>query len=195
MADTDILRNLLRNHLSGGPSVDAPMPPRIASMLRNHHLESALVPVLPAAARTPRLDEDRTVARHRTAWLLMELERILPPLAQSECHPVVLKGAALAMAHYPDPLDRWFVDTDLLVPMDRVDAACSALSDLGYVALDGDRFESYYDRHHLHRVMVGPSRAVVEIHWNLTIPSSVYRHDPEGVRERAVTVPLGRTIC
>lgn len=195
MADTDILRELIRRHLAGGPPVDAQAPPRIADMLRNHHLESALVPLLPASARTPELDDDRTVARHRTAWLLMELERILPPLERAGCRPVVLKGAALAVAHYPDPLDRWFVDTDILVPGDRVDAACIALADLGYVPLDGDRFESFYDRHHLHRVMVGPSRAVVEIHWDLTIPRSVYDHDPEGVRERAVTVRLGRTTC
>ena len=131
------------------------MPPRIADLLRNHHLESALLPLVPASARTPEMDEDRTDARHRTAWLLMELERILPPLERAGCSPVVLKGAALAVAHYTDPLDRWFVDTDLLVHRDRVDAACIAMEDLGYTPLEGDRYESYYDRHHLHRVMVG----------------------------------------
>ena len=195
MADTDILRDLLHRHIAGGPPVAAPMPPRIADMLSNYHLESALLPLVPASARTPEMDDDRTDARHRTAWLLMELERILPPLERAGCSPVVLKGAALAVAHYPDPLDRWFVDTDLLVHRDQVDAACIAMADLGYAPLEGDRYESYYDRHHLHRVMVGPSHAVVEIHWDLTVPSSVYNHDPQGVSERAVTVPLGRATC
>jgi hypothetical protein len=195
MADTDILRELLRRHLLGGPPVDLPAPPRLAARLRNHHLESALVPHLPAALRSEELEADRTVARGRTAWLLLELERVVPPLARAGCRPVVLKGAALAVAHYPDPLDRWFVDLDLLVPRGQVVDACAVLADLGYVPLDGERYESYYDRHHLHRVMVGPSRAVVEIHWDLTIPGSVYDHDPDGVQERAVTVPLGRSTC
>lgn len=195
MADTDILRELLRRHLGQGPPVDRPAPPRLADRLRNHHLESALVPHLPDALRTAELEGDRETARQRTAWLLMELERIVPALEGVSCRPVVLKGAALAVAHYPDPLDRWFVDLDILVPRERVDAACATLTDLGYVPVDGDRYESYYDRHHLHRVLVGPSRAVVEIHWDLTIPSSVYHHDPAGVLARAGTVTLGRVAC
>lgn len=195
MADLNILRDLMRRRVAGGPPSPDPLPPDLVPYLLAHHVEAALVPQLPPGTVDQEVTDAMEAGRLRTAWLLMELERILPPLETAGCAPVVLKGAALALANYDDPPERWFVDLDLLVPPDRVEEACDALAALGYRPIEPERFADYYDRYHLHRAFVGPSRAVVEVHWDLTIPISVYRQDPDGVRARAVTVDLGRTTC
>ena len=195
MADTDILRELMQRRVTGGPPLSEAPHPDTPAYLRAHHVEAALGPLLPVASIDEEFAEAMGTSRHRTAWLLMELERILSPLETAGCAPVVLKGAGLALAHYPDPLERWFVDLDLLVPGNRVEAACDCLMTLGYQPIEPERFADYYDRYHLHRALVGPSRAVVEVHWDLTIPLSVYDQEPDGVRARAVTVDLGRGTC
>ena len=105
---------------------------------------------------------------------------------------MLLKGAALALGAYPRPADRWFLDLDVLVPRDRVAPVCAALEAVGYRSLQGARNPLYYEKHHLHRILLGPQGSVVEVHWDLTLPHSVYRCDLDGVFARAEERPLGR---
>jgi len=124
--------------------------------------------------------------------LLLECERILPALTTESCQPVVLKGAALALAWYRVPTERWFLDLDILIPPDEVDEACHRLESLGYRPLKGGRDPLFYEKYHLHRIMLGPQGAVVELHWDLTLPNSVYTHDVAGVVQRAIKRRIGR---
>jgi hypothetical protein len=164
-------------------------------LLASHGIEASVGASLPPSL----LDEPQRQAirasRERTAVLLMELERVLPNVRAAGCDPVVLKGAALALAAYPDPLQRWFVDLDLLVDRSEVEAVCAALEGVGYQPFRSREDWAYYDAHHLHRILIGPGRSVIEVHWALTLPVSAYRHDATGVMQRGRTAVLGQTTC
>ena len=130
-------------------------------------------------------------ASQRTAFLLLELERILPAITWEDCHPVVLKGAALAPTLYRDPLERWFLDLDILVPREQVDEVCRRLGEGGYRYYQGLRDPQFYERHHFHRIMNGPQGSVLEVHWGLVTPNSIYSFDVEGVFDRSQPARLG----
>lgn len=197
MTPTETLRQLVRAWAGVTPAPAEPPadPAAVWRLLWAHHAEAALGPLLPAAARISRTDESVTTARERTLQLLLELERVAPALEAAGCRPVVLKGAALALAYYEDPAQRWFVDLDILVPRDRVGCACDALAELGYRPLETAVPVDLYDEFHLHRILEGPGGVVVEVHWALTLPGSVYSYDTEGVRERSRELALGGGAC
>lgn len=132
------------------------------------------------------------LARQRTTWLLLELERVLPALAEAGCRPVVLKGAPLALALYPRPEDRWFVDLDLLLTRDELDSAYDALTRIGYRFADTTLSASYYESHHFHRILRSPQGIYLEPHWAVTLPASVYSFDLDALRRDTITVPIGQ---
>ncbi len=164
----------------------------VCEILISHHIQVAMAPYLPVEAQTLEFRENLASSRERTAFLLMELERIVPAITWSDCNPVVLKGAALAPGYYAQTDQRWFLDLDILVPRNQVDEVCRRLEVVGYSLFSGDRDPLYYDRHHLHRMMVGPQGSCVEVHWDLTLPASTYRMDVNGVLNRAKVMVLGR---
>lgn len=194
------LKSLLQAWLSTEPGAEPrPVPPppgldaaRIRQLLVDHKVEVALGPYLPLNFHSESFRQSTMAAGQRTAFLLLELERILPVITWDDCRPVVLKGAALAPTLYPDPLQRWFLDLDLLVPRRHLDEACRRLSEKGYRPFLGKRDPIFYERHHFHRIMNGPQGSVLEIHWDLTTPDSVYGFDVEGVFERAQRARLGQ---
>ena len=77
-----------------------------------------------------RLQEQLDAEAVRAVQLEGELLRLAPAL--EHLGGVVLKGAVLAHAAYPDPLLRPFTDIDLLVPGDRIEHAVSILGTYGY---------------------------------------------------------------
>lgn len=157
-----------------------------------HNIEAALGSLLPAASQSESFAQRVNLSRGRTDFLLLELERLLPVIAADNGQPVLLKGAALALGAYREPTDRWFLDLDVLVPQAEVDAVCARLETAGYRHLQGKRDPLFYEKYHLHRIMLGPQGAVIEIHWALTIPGSVYKHDVAGVFDRALSCRVGR---
>lgn len=169
----------------------------IRASLVAHNVEAVLGSLLPDAERTTELNEQVDYSRTRSGFLLLECERLLPVLTGEDWQPVLLKGSALALGTYPCQSDRWFLDLDVLVPQDRVDLVCDRLMEAGYRYLQGKRDPLFYDKYHLHRIMLGPQGSVVEVHWDLTLPGSVYRHDVPGVFERAETCVLGarQVLC
>lgn len=196
MTPTESLRQLTRVWAGVVPSAGPPSDPAgLWRLLWDHHVEAALDPLLPPEARNERTEAAVQAARGRTIQLLLELERLIPALAAANCRPVVLKGAALALGYYRDPAERWFVDLDVLVPRDRVDHACAVLGELGYRPLETNVPVRLYDEFHLHRILAGPGGSVVEVHWALTLPGSVYRYDTDGVRERSREETLGGATC
>ncbi|PID78864.1 hypothetical protein CSB20_13015 [bacterium DOLZORAL124_64_63] len=164
----------------------------VCELLLAHHLQVLADPYLPEQAKTLDFREGLASSRERTGFLLMELERILPAVTWADCRPVVLKGGALAQGHYARPDQRWFLDLDILVPRGQVDEVCRRLETLGYRHFSGNRDPLYYARHHLHRIMLGPQGSTVEVHWDLTLPSSFYDFDVPGVFNRAREIHLGR---
>lgn len=183
---------------ASGRTTPLPLPPHVSgeaiiARLRAHNVEVLLAPLLPASAHTPILARQVDVSRARSDFLLLEYERLLPVLTRPDCRPVLLKGGALALGTYAEPSERWFLDLDVLVPKPEVTRVCARLEAAGYRQLRGKRDPLFYEKYHLHRIMVGPQGSLVEVHWDLTLPGSVYHHDVAGVSERAETCSLGRT--
>jgi hypothetical protein len=194
------LKSLLQAWLNATPGTEpVPVgppagvdPSAVRRLLKAHHVEVALGPFMPLNFHTEDFRQSRMQASQRTAFLLLELERILPAITWEDCRPVVLKGAALAPTLYPDPLQRWFLDLDILVPRRQLDEVCRRLEEVGYRHFRGSRDPKFYEKHHFHRIMHGPQGSVVEVHWDLTTPDSVYSFDVEGVFDRALPARLGR---
>ncbi len=194
----DLLRTLVRQWAGTEPAAHAWTPAEIEQVwpaLAAQRVEATLGAFLPRKLLNAGQTAAIATSRERTAFLLMELERILPTVRAADCEPLLLKGGGLALSVYKDPQSRWFVDLDLLVPPDRVAAVCAGLETVGYRPFRGRADWAYYDHHHLHRILIGPAGSVVEIHWALTLPSSAYSYDADGVRARARSVPLGRGTC
>lgn len=166
--------------------------PALRAALLAHNVEAALGALLPPALRDDVLAAQMAASRARTGALLLEAERILPLAARHAERPVLLKGAALAQRHYPEPAQRWFLDLDLLVPRAAVGPVCRELEQAGYRPLPGGRDPRFYEKYHLHRILLGPAGACVEVHWDLTLPGSVYHLSATGVTARARADRLGR---
>ena len=190
------LINLTTAWAKGATSPVTPPPGLDGAALRAallaHNVEVSLGALLPPELRDDAFDAQVAAARLRSADLLLECERILPLVSRHAERPVLLKGAALALRDYPDPAHRWFLDLDLLVPRPAVGPVCRELEQAGYRPLAGGRDQRFYEKYHLHRILLGPAGACVEVHWDLTLPGSVYHLSSSGVTARARPDRLGR---
>lgn len=126
----------------GGAQAPVEVPPPLWPSLLTHLTRQRFLGVAAAAARAGFLriqesDQEELFRGHREAMLVvLLLERrllgVVGAMRSAGIEPVVLKGAALAHAFYPDPSWRSYGDVDLLVRAEDWTAACSVLSDLGY---------------------------------------------------------------
>lgn len=177
------------------PPPDGLNRPRLLQMLANQSALPALAPHLSPDALPSREQAQHVlaveVARRRTIVMLLELERILPALAECRCRPVVLKGASLALTVYDRPDDRWFLDLDLLVERRDLAKVYAALERLGYRFANVVCPVRYYEDHHFHRILISNQGVCIEVHWALTLPSSVYTYDLEALRRDCLEIPLG----
>jgi len=182
---------------AAGQTTPVPFPAGVTAdavqeRLCAHNVEAALGPLLPGSSQDEFFVQQMNLSRGRTDFLLLELERLLSIISAENGRPVLLKGAALALGVYREPTDRWFLDLDVLVPHPELDGVCARLEGAGYRHRKGKRDPLFYEKYHLHRIMLGPQGAVIEIHWALTIPGSVYDHDVAGVFNRAESCVVGR---
>jgi hypothetical protein len=107
----------------------------------------------------------------RDTLRLRELLRVVSALETGGCAPVVFKGAALALTHYPDSWLRPRLDTDVLVdPACRARAA-AALAALGYERppMTSGRYVMHQEMHVRGDAVVGEH--VVDLHWKLANPN------------------------
>jgi len=128
-----------------------------------------------------------------------ELVAVLAALAAAGIGTLLLKGAALAHTHYPEPALRTRCDADVLIrPADRI-AAMRVLEGLGYArpnAVSGT-LVSYEE---CHSKREGPVVHVIDLHWQIN-NGQVFAHalSYDEAHARAVPVPqLGasaRTLC
>ena len=130
---------------------------------------------VPAAVLTP-LRAASQAAVHFNLALVKELKTILATLNRAAIPVIVLKGAYLAQAVYPQLHLRQMGDMDLLVPKDRVLEAYALVQGLGY-----EVYRQYLDYvidtpavvvgqnhgHHLTPLRKAPGLPLVELHWTL----------------------------
>lgn len=128
----------------------------------------------------------RLVTRLRRAWSLRSFHQdrisrsILHTLAAADLPVLVLKGPAMAGVAYADPQVRADVaDLDLLVPADRHQDALEAVHQLGYRLRNPALSRRYHRPFHMHDVLMGPERHVLELHWALSRPDDLFRLDAE----------------
>ena len=168
---------------------------RLTRLLESQPAMQTLMPYLDSAMLTEkgcrRVAAALQSSRYRTTMMLLELERILPSLADAGCRPVVLKGASLALTVYDRPEDRWFVDLDLMVEPEQLERTYAALQELGYDFHETQLPASYYEAYHFHRIMTNTWGICLEVHWAVTRPGSVYRYDLDAMRADVSEVVLG----
>ncbi|MFM7326795.1 MAG: nucleotidyltransferase family protein, partial [Nodosilinea sp.] len=100
--------------------------------------------------------------------LVRELKTILAALNRATIPVIVLKGAYLAQAIYPQLHLRQMGDMDLLVPQERVVEAYAIIEDLGYHSLYGTiTLGPIEEGHHLTLLRKAPGLPLVELHWTL----------------------------
>jgi hypothetical protein len=129
----------------------------------------------------------RLARRQATIWDL-ERDEVCRLLSRAGVSTVLLKGVALRLTAYHDPVEREFADIDVLVPKEAVSRAVTALEGRGYVLESHDRIELYLEHHH-HLLLTHPRGFVVEVHWALEHGASPYQLDADTVRQSARLVP------
>ena len=187
------LRDLLRDIIRGRPIDSNGFAGDGARLLASHRLQPLAERSIRASAGVdPRWTDVLDAARRlrlRNALLRLELARLVIGLDAAGCEPIVLKGAALAHTAYSDPGDRYFGDLDILVPKERLADAVRVVEAAGYATSRHARATAaQYDRHHFHRVLVSAAGIRVELHWDLTRPTSAFRFDLAGFRRRSRTI-------
>jgi hypothetical protein len=142
-----------------------------------------IAPML-SAAGAPDPSGALAAARRRTEVLwqatAVHLERCLSALHAGGIRVLVLKGAALALAHYRDPSLRPMGDLDLLVPPEQWTAAARALERLDWTAEEPAEHGGAF---------WGPGGARLELHGALTTCPGVFPLAFDGLYARSL--PLG----
>jgi hypothetical protein len=135
------------------------------------------------------LRHEARVEAVRDVLRVRELVRVVSALEAGGCAPVIFKGAALALTHYPDSWLRPRLDADVLVdPASRARAA-AALAALGYERppMTSGRYVMHQEMHVRGDAVVGEH--VVDLHWKLANPNLLatlpWHAD---LRERAMAV-------
>jgi hypothetical protein len=129
------------------------------------------------------LRESRRRAVLRWQGTLVHLERVLGSFAASGVRALVLKGAALALAHYPDPALRPMGDLDLLVPRSQWGEAVRALEALDWAVYDVAEHGAGF---------TGPGGGRLELHVALTSCPAVFPVAFDDLFARAL--PLGHGL-
>ena len=132
----------------------------------------------------------RTLVQQARLWD-MERDRVLALLSRDGFSPILLKGAALRLTTYHNPVERPVGDLDLLVPDDQMDGVVERLVAAGYRMPESQAVIDGFRDHHFHLPLHHPNGFEAELHWALTPDVSTHRLDPRAFIERAESVPAG----
>jgi hypothetical protein len=136
-----------------------------------------------------RLQEQLDAEAVRAVQLEGELLRLAPAL--EHLGAVVLRGAVLAHAAYPDPLLRPFTDIDLLVPGDRIEHAISILGTYGYQRAQPEPAPGYGTRVGEAVALRHPGGVVIDLHRTLASGMAGEGIDVHEIVASRRHVPLG----
>lgn len=104
-------------------------------------------------------------------------EEILRAVGSAAAEVILLKGAAAALRHYPQPHLRVMGDIDLLVPPSLYRHLPSVLRDLGYVQ-ESDLPPQFFETHHHEMPFFHPQKQLwIEVHRALFPPSWSCAHE------------------
>jgi hypothetical protein len=101
--------------------------PLLGYMLRSTRMDRAV----PAPFDTAFANDYRQTLVANTQ-LAHTLEQVIPALSESDIKPIVLKGALLADAYYPDLGTRPMGDIDLLIQAEELDVALQIFGAMGF---------------------------------------------------------------
>ncbi len=147
------------------------------SLADRHAVRPALAPLPglepdPARAQALRAGFESFARPHalRTLTIVQNLLKVADVLAGAGIPFVVFKGPVLAQQLYDGLGQREYVDIDLLVPGDRVEAAKSLLAAMGYRNTQGDPdFVRYFLRSQRQVALDHPgAEAAIDLHWAFT---------------------------
>lgn len=114
------------------------------------------------------LADDRRRAALQAATQHHELQRVCAALVAGGVTPLVLKGAAWAVTHYPEPWCRPHLDLDLLVDPSSRGQAFATLERLGYTRA-GRIPGQLVNAQEVFERRLGPgSLVVVDLHWQVS---------------------------
>ncbi len=128
-----------------------------------------------------------TLAQNMVAYHL--LGQVLERLQQAGIRVLLLKGAYLAEQVYGDIGLRPMGDLDLLVPADELQRGLSILKEMGFTAEREYSDEADGDLH-FHAPAMTKDEIVIELHWDLVVPSSPVQIDIQGLWQRAKPITL-----
>lgn len=174
----DLFCSILRDGPFVWPDLDEEAAGRLYDVARQHGVHLLLADRL---WQRGALDDSPAAFRDRLAVSLrnqiaveeiaqQELRGVLAALGDAGARPLLFKGAALAFTHYPDPVLRPRIDTDLLVDTSERHSASTTLERLGYRRLPlvtGELVmcQAPYEKTDAHGV-----RHVVDLHWKVSNP-------------------------
>ena len=190
---------LLRGEAADWPSDAARAEQeRFLRMAAGHGVSSLLAYQLRRTHRWHRWPVEITARLHQMARVdvalevlrRLELERVVLAMRAAGVQPLLMKGAALAYLHYPEPSLRPRYDTDLLVHPDDRDAVADTMRALGYrraTQTSGDLVMPQAAFEMTDRF--GTCHAC-DVHWKIANPQPFANILPiDALRTRAVEVP------
>ena len=190
---------LLRGEAADWPSDAARAEQeRFLRMAAGHGVSSLLAYQLRRTHRWHRWPVEITARLHQMARVdvalevlrRLELERVVLAMRAAGVQPLLMKGAALAYLHYPEPSLRPRYDTDLLVHPDDRDAVADTMRALGYrraTQTSGDLVMPQATFEMTDRF--GTCHAC-DVHWKIANPQPFANILPiDALRTRAVEVP------
>ena len=113
-----------------------------------------------------------------------ELREVIAALHAEGVSPLLFKGAALAVTHYPDPALRPRIDVDLLTTSDEIRVATAVFERLGYrrsLCVTGELVSSQVSDDRIDRYLVSSQipyskidrygvQHAFDLHWRISIP-------------------------
>ena len=135
-------------------------------LLRRNFMNSGAWPRLSASLRT---GLDRR-AHHESVLEMArqrELTQLLAVLSDAKIRVLVLKGAALAYTHYPEPHLRPCSDLDLLIHRSSLEKTTVELENLGYRRRNSISREAVHSQWTFDRNCVS-FKHVVDLHWRIS---------------------------
>jgi hypothetical protein len=174
----DLFCAILRDEPVEWPPLDAAMAGSVFELARTHGVHLLLADRLSDGSRMeecpPALRERLVTAIHNQVVVdeivREELRAVLKELGHSGIAPLVFKGQALAYSHYPDPLFRPRVDTDVLIDPAEQQSMFTVLERLHYhrspfVAGDFVMHQAPYLRTDARGV-----QHAIDVHWKISNP-------------------------
>lgn len=133
-----------------------------------------------------------TVAEEQARAVRHELHHLTQALADLPGPVLLLKGAAYAAAGLPPARGRVFGDIDILVPLEQIGDAESALMVRGWQSQTRSAYDQRYYRRWMHEIppmMHNLRRSVLDVHHAILPPTARIKTRPGPIVDAAVPVP------